>query len=341
MATAKSVKRPTRKDVARIAGTSTAVVSYVINDGPRPVAPATRQRVLDAIEQVGYMPDSIARALSSGESGAFGLIVPDISNPFFGELAQALEEAAAAQGKLLLLGNSAESKQRESELIASLTARRIDGLFFVGVDGTPMLAPAYAAGIPVILLDRMGLVNGASSVLIDNRGAARAITAHLISHGVKKIGIITGPAGLAPSEERLAGWQEAMTTAGLPITDSWMIEAPFSRRGGYEATLQMLAHAERPQALFASNEQQAVGALAAAAQLSLSVPNELALVSFDGTEAGVYTVPALTGIVQPLADIARAAVSAVNLPVYNDGTRGVLHQMCDFELRIGGSCGSH
>lgn len=334
--------RITRKDVARVAGTSTAVVSYVINNGPRPVSESTRRRVLDAIESVGYEPDTIAQALASGVTGTYGIIVPDISNPFFAALAHELQDVTSEAGQVVLLGDAAESKERESELVKTFSRRRIDGLLFVGVDNAPDLAPLSAHGIPVVVLDRVDPCQSASSVTVDNVGAARDVTEHLLSHGYTRIGIIAGPRHLFTGHDRYEGWQQALAAAGIEPDPRWVVEAPFTRLGGFEAARALLAAPDRPRAVFASNEQQAIGLLAAAGELGLRVPEDVAVVSFDGTDASEYTVPRLSGAVQPLSEIARTAVAMLASAVRpSDGEHATSHAVTRHQLRIRPSCGTH
>ncbi|WP_218192322.1 LacI family DNA-binding transcriptional regulator [Brachybacterium vulturis] len=330
----------TRKDVARVAGTSTAIVSYVINNGPRPVAERTRQRVLAAIEEVGYVPDTVAQALASGVSGLYGLIVPDISNPFFAALAHELEDSTSESGHILLLGDSAEDKDREKELISTFVRRRVDGLLFVGVDSHPDLSAAFDGEVPVVILDRVDPEHLASSVAVDNVAAAHAVTAHLVTHGYREHAIITGPEQLLTARERLQGWRSALAEAELLADPRWIVEAPFTRRGGYDAGSALITSGPRPRAVFASNELQAVGLLAAAAEHGLRVPDELAVITFDGTEMSEYTAPKLSGVVQPLDEIARAAVAM--LPGKHRSTSfAPRHERCGYTIRLRPSCGHH
>ncbi|WP_417563298.1 LacI family DNA-binding transcriptional regulator [Microbacterium sp.] len=329
--------RVTREDVARVAGTSTAVVSYVINNGPRPVADATRRRVLAAIDAVGYEPDTIARALASGTTGSYGLIVPDISNPFFAGLAHELQLATAAAGRVVILADAAEDKQRETELLRSFAARRIDGLLFVGVDDDPDLTPILAASIPTVSLDRTPDSHPLSSVAIDNVAAARDVTAHLIAHGYTHIGIVGGPPELLLARERSDGWRQALADAGIPVDRRWAAHAPFTNKGGFDAAMAMLTAPDRPRAIFAASEQQAVGLLSAASDLGLRVPDDLAVISFDGTDASEYTVPRLSGAVQPLGEIAQAAVSLLD----SARAQPPAHVVIPHRLRLRPSCGDH
>lgn len=330
-------KRPaTRADVARAAGTSVAVVSYVVNDGPRPVAAATRRRVLDAIETVGYSPNTIARALASGVSGAYGLIVPDISNSFFAAMAHALEEEVAALGHVLLLGDSAERKNRETELIRQFVQRNIDGILCIGIDNDPCVQIALDAAVPVVMLDRVDRVKPVSSIAIDNIAAARAATEHLVEHGHTRIGLIAGPPELSTSDDRATGWRQAMDAAGLAVDPAWRYEAAFSRAGGLGAASAIFEIGDPPDALFASNEQQAVGLVHAAAVRGIRVPDDLAVITVDGTDDSEFAHPAISTVVQPLDEIAG---EAFDLLTRQPGA--ALHRTCPFTLRLRESCGTH
>lgn len=325
----------TRADVAREAGTSVAVVSYVINDGPRRVAPATRDRVLRAIRNLGYAPHPAAQALASGRSGAYGLIVPDISNPFFAALAHAIQDVGGESGNVLMLGDSAESKSRETELIRMFAHRRVDGLLFVGVDDTPDVQAALQAGIRVVLLDRRDPCDEVSSVAVDNAAGAREATRHLADHGYQDIGIIRGPQHLSTASQRADGWREAMAATGLDLREAWQVTAPFTRVGGRRAARAMLDSGP-PEALFVSNEQQAIGVLAAAAENGMRVPDQLALITFDGTEESEFSVPSVSTVAQPLDELAERALETLAR-----STTEPRHITCGYSLQIRASCGDH
>ncbi|CAI2095152.1 Catabolite control protein [Serratia entomophila] len=162
-----SARRITRADVARVAGTSVAVVSYVINNGPRPVAEATRLRVLAAIAQTGYRPNDIARALASGSTQTYGLVVPDISNPFFATLARALQQEAFSRGRVLLLGDAGDDRQREYELINHLLSRQVDGLLYTSVDRHPWFDLIRASGTPCVMIDTIDSRAGVCAIRVD------------------------------------------------------------------------------------------------------------------------------------------------------------------------------
>ncbi|MCU1644542.1 MAG: LacI family regulatory protein [Nocardia sp.] len=299
----------TRRDVAQLAGTSEAMVSYVLNDGPRGVAPATRARIVAAIAELGYRPNAVARSLKTSRTMTLGLVVPDNSNPFFAELARAIEDVAFEAGYVLLLGNAVDNDEREAAYIRILIDRQVDGL---------IVAPAHGAGswvtelsgttVPRLVLDREIELPGASHVLVDNAGGAYAATKHLLDHGFTRIGCISGLAGIHPTVERVVGWRRALADAGQGPEDGMLVHAAFGRAHGYRAGRALLARTDRPEALFVASDEQALGVLRAAAELGLRVPQDLAICAFDGIEGSAYTVPALTTMRQPFESLGRSAV---------------------------------
>jgi LacI family transcriptional regulator len=279
--------------------------------------------------------------LASGLTGTYGLIVPDISNPFFAALAHEFEDSVSATGRVVLLGDSAESEERENDLLRTLAQRRVDGLVLVSVHDSPDLSPLTRRGVPVVLLDRVSSEDRTASVAIDNFAAAREATVHLLEHGYSSVGHIAGPSNVETARARSAGWRSALAEAGVVEQPSWSVGGPWSRRGGFEAGAELLKRENRPRSIFVSNEAQAVGVIAAAASLGLGVPGDIAIMSFDGTDSGDYVVPRLSGVVQPFVSIARAAVELLSTADSRSGSGAPRHVVCDFQLRIRESCGTH
>lgn len=328
-----TVRRITRADVARVAGTSVAVVSYVINNGPRPVAEATRLRVLAAIEQTGYRPNDIARALASGTTQTYGLVVPDISNPFFAKLAQALQQEAFSHDRVLLLGDAGDDRQREYELINHLLRRQIDGLLYISVDRHPWSDLIRTSGTPCVMIDTIDSQAGISTIRVDEREAACQATRHLLQHGYREIGIFTGPLTMLNAQDRLNGWRDALLEAGITPHEAWIFEVPYTRQGGYQATVTML-QGPRPRALFTSNEQQALGCLSALAEHDLRVPDDLAIICFNGTQQAEFCVPPLSAVEQPINAMAKQAIAMLA----SGTTQPECHEFA-FQLHIRRSCG--
>lgn len=298
----------TRSDVARRAGVSAAVVSYVLNDGPRPVAAATKERVLAAMVELDYRPNAIARALRARRTWTLGFVVPDLANPFFAELAGAVENSAFARGYAVLIGSSGEDADRERKYIRTFLGRQVDGLLLISVRSAPDLGAAATTGTAVLVLDRSSPGTTTDLIVDDAQGALMGVN-HLISHGHQRIGCIAGPADVEAAEDRRGGWMRALSEAGLEASTSLEARSMFTRAGGYEAARELLSRVVRPTAVFASSDAQGIGALRAAADLSLRVPEDLAVLAFDGTEDSAYTVPRLSTMAQPVTEIAERALN--------------------------------
>lgn len=296
----------TRADVAREAGTSTAVVSYVVNDGPRPVATETRQRVLRAIERLGYRPNLIAQALRGHRSQVLGLIVPDISNPFFAELARAIEAAAEARGYTLILGNSRQRAERELGYVRTFVDRRVDGFFLVSGSSSQRLAALSAEiDVPHLLLDRrIDDLAHRDFLATDGFAGAEIATRHLLELGHRRIVALCGPSRFGV--DRPSGYARAMRDAGLaPIahhTDE------YDAGTSYAMARSILANPARPTAIFAASDIAGLNVLRAAADLGLDVPGDVAVVAFDGIREGEYSIPRLTTVAQPIDELGAIAI---------------------------------
>ncbi|HYH32534.1 MAG TPA: LacI family DNA-binding transcriptional regulator [Pseudonocardia sp.] len=328
----------TRAEVARRAGVSPAVVSYVLNSGPRPVAPATRARVEAAIAELGYRPNAMARALRGSGTRSIGLIVPDQVNPFFAELAHEVEDASFEHGYVLLVGSATEDPAREVSYLQTFLDRKVDAILLISVHSRPDLAAVTAAGVPVVVLDRIPAIDGVSTVTVDGSEGARTGVQHLIGHGHRTVACIAGPPRLGSAEQRLAGWTAAVREAGLPHGHAMVVQEAFTAAGGYRAAHALLQRADRPSAVFVSTDVQALGLLSACSELGVDVPRDLAVVSFDGSEAGRYSAPALTSVAQPVEQLARRAVAHLLEAVRDTGTAPA-HDTLETRLVVRRSCG--
>ncbi len=322
----------TRSDVARYAGVSSAVVSYVVNGGPRPVAPATAARVREAIRVLGYRPNASARALRTGSTKLLGLVVPEIGNPLFAELALAIESAAAERGYAVLLTNSEGDVDTERRHVLNLTARQIDGLLLTPALSRPDLANLPLTGVPTVLLGTFEEMPGFVSVGVDAFAGAHDGVTHLIGHGHRTVALVIG-GGRAPGDElRERGWLQATRDAGLP--DGPIAREPWSRAGGLAAARRLFGGGSPPSAVFVSSDLQAIGVLRGLHELGLRVPEDVAVLSFDGTEESEFTAPQLTVVRQPVQTMAADAIDRVLAP---DGRyHSVTHRP---ELILRASCG--
>lgn len=329
----------TRRDVARRAGTSEAVVSYVLNDGPRNVAPATRERVLAAIRELGYRPNAVARSLRTSRSTMIGLVVPDNANPFFAELAREIEDVAFERGYTLLLGNARDDDDREAAHVRTLLDHQVDGLILIPSHGSRTWRGELArSNVPCLVVDRAIEGTNAMHVLTDNEGGAHAGVRHLLDHGRRRIGCLAGPQGIHPTVDRVAGWRRALTEAGCD--PAALAHAPFGQADGYRAGRALLSGTlagPGVDALFVTSDEQAIGVLRAAAELGVRIPDDLAVCSFDGIAATAYTIPSLTTVRQPFEELGRAAVEL--LLAHRDTEDPARRVVLPTSLIARGSCG--
>lgn len=329
----------TVSDVARHAGVSTAVVSYVINGGPRPVSARSAARVRQAIAELDYRPNLSARALRRGSSELLGFILPDASNPYFADLGRALRAAAEVEGLGVLLADSDTDQERERAIVRWFVARQVDGLVAASNFAEPDFTAATDGGIRTVLLGRRTAPPGVFSIASDFVDGAAAGTRHLIEHGHSAIGLLIGEDSTGGAFDREAGWAEAMRTAGLGPGP--LIRCRWNREHGYRAALDLLGRDERPTAVLAGSDVLAISVLRAAHELGLRVPEDVALVTFDGSSAADYTVPSLTSVTQDTAALARDAVSWIVGGSAELGTDPFERRPVPTSLTIRESCGRH
>jgi len=334
----------TRNDVARLAGTSTTVVSYVLNDGPRGVSADARARVLAAVEQLGYRPNRLAAGLRSRRTRVLGLLVPDNSNPFFAQLARAVEEAAFARQHLLLMGNSTQSQDRQVAYLNAFIEQHVDGIILVGAqDDAPgalpadVLASLRTSHTRIVILDRTIAGVDAALIGVENADGAYEATLHLLSHGHNNVAALAGPPNVLLVEERVQGWARALDEVGVPQRQRLLRRSRFDRGAAYTAALHFLRAKRPPTALFAHSDEQAIGVLRAASELNVRIPGDLDMVSFDGVPEGYFTTPRLTTVMQPFAALGERAVESL---LAGEGQRGPpTNERLGVRLCIRESCG--
>ena len=296
------MNRPTQVDVARLAGVSRATVSYVLNgltDGRVSISDETRQRVLNAIEELGYEPDARAQALRSGNTNTIGLIIPDLRNPHFCELATGIEEAARASGYHILLSSTTLNDEYAVEIFKDLSRRRFDGLIlgssFIleSEEAQATLAQICKRGLPIVELSEN---YGVDSIGTDYREAAGEVMSYLLSLGHRRIGLIYGIGGHELAEDRLQPYRVGLEVAGISIDENLIVECGPTIEDGYQAAKKLLDFPSRPTAIIAVNDLLSIGAVRAAADAGLSVPSDLSLVGYDDIPMANYLVPRLTTV---------------------------------------------
>jgi LacI family transcriptional regulator len=281
-------------DVAREAGVSLMTVSRVINDKDG-VSPTTRQRVLEIVERLDYQPSSIARGLATQRTGTLGLVVPDVANPFFSDVARGAEHVAYAQGHNVFLCNTDEDPLREETVLQSLEAKRVDGVVLCSSrldDGK--LCSVLARHPSVVLVNRRLEGDKMGTVLLDDEIGGRMATQHLLQTGHRDVGFLAGPLTSRSGRERIKGYCAVLTAAGRPYNSDWLRHCSPVVQGGQEAARELLTTYPELTSLFCYNDLVAVGALQACADLGRRVPDDVAIVGFDDIPLAALVTPPLT-----------------------------------------------
>ncbi|NKF22127.1 LacI family DNA-binding transcriptional regulator [Solimonas marina] len=291
------------RDVARVAGVSVATVSRALGNGP--VSDALRAQVEAAVKATGYHPNLSARRLRSQRSGTIGLVVADIRNPFFTAVAHAAEDAAYRAGLRLILCNTEEDPAREAIYLGLMQEERVSGLLFAPTRLTQKELPRQRFAYPVVLIDRTGPNSAHDSVTLDNHAAMGALIDHLVEQGYRRIGGLFGKTSNTGVERR-NGYLAGMLAHGL--TPDYREVAPSAVAAHAEAT-QWLARGDRPEALVTSNSLLMTGAMKAAREAGLRIPEQLALAGFDNESWTELVEPGITVIEQPVEEIGRTAMN--------------------------------
>jgi len=299
------------KEVARVAKVSTATVSRTIN-GSDKVSEETALRVRRAIEKLRYYPDTNARALGSGRSSLYGLIISDITNPFFPELVKSFEDVAMRHGKEILVANTSYDPARAEHCAQRMLQRKVDGVAIMTSEmHSQVLEDFHRQGIPLIFLDTARARNEISRLVIDYQSGIEAAVEHLHSLGHTSIGFIAGPAKYHSAKIREKAFLKGMQKRNLPIPAHFIQKGDHTIGGGYQAMVQMLTGKHLPKAVITSNDLTAIGALRAIHEKNLRVPQDISIVGFDDITVSSYTEPPLTTVRIPRNEIAETAFHAL------------------------------
>jgi LacI family fructose operon transcriptional repressor len=311
------------KDVAEAAGVSTATVSRVLSNGLH-VRPEVRERVMTAVERLGYRPNLVARSLRSQQSNTIGLIVSDISNPFFTALSRAVEDAAYEQGFSVLLCNTDENPEKEAIYLNLMRDTSVAGAIMSPTRQTIASFADANFPFPIVVVDRSISNGDVDAALLDNVDAAYRLTTHLIEQGYRRIAALCSE--MSTGLERQLGYEKALRAHGLAPKSEYMKYLPPKADAGYSAALKMIDLPEPPDALFTVNSLLAAGALQAIRERDLTIPDDLALVTFDETTWASLVQPAITLIDQPTYEIGKTAAELLLQRIADPGrpTRQVI-----------------
>jgi LacI family transcriptional regulator len=296
------------RDVAQKAGVSITSVSHVINK-TRFVAPGLKKRIFDAMRDLHYRPNRLAQGLRNKRSFTLGLILPDITNPYFAEIARDIENASFKQGYSIIICNSDQDSATESRYMEVLTDKQVDGVILVDVGSRSPKALAPLSTMPLIMLDREVPELPTDSIQADNAEGGRVAAEHLLSLRHRRFACIAGPEVIQPGDNRLVGFKEALEKAGAILDESQILRGDFRSESAYRLALEILEWKTMPTAIFAFNDLMAFGAITALSERGMRVPEDISVVGYDNIEQASYFNPRLTTVAQPHREMGEMAVA--------------------------------
>ncbi len=299
------------KEVARLAKVSTATVSRTIN-GSDKVTAETADRVRRAVETLKFYPNTNARALGSGKSSLYGLIISDITNPFFPELVKSFEDVAVQYGQEVLIANTNYDKRRMDQCVVRMLQRKVDGVAIMTSEMDDHLIDELSSRkIPLVFLDTGEVQKGISNITIDYAAGIDAAVEHLRGLGHTDIGFITGPMDLNSAKVRRRAFLASMKRKGLNPDKNLIEEGNHRMDGGRDAMMRLLKKKKRPTAVMSSNDMTAIGAMGAIFEQGLKVPRDISLIGYDDIAMSAFTQPALTTVQLSRDEVAKLAFKAL------------------------------
>ena len=310
----------TIKDIAKKADVSVTTVSRVLNNKPD-VGDDTRARILRLIEDMNYNPNSVARGLVMQKTHTIGLIIPDISNPFFPQIARAIEDKAQEHGYSVIFFNTDNHLEREKKAVELFKSKQVDGLIVsLSLGNEEILKELKASNYPVVQIDRSVLNNSYPLVSIDNKNSAYQIVEYMLKKGYRKIAHISGDLNTTTARERLEGYKKAISDYGIEINEDYIIEGDYTQHSGFEAVKKLLKLKDRPTAVFAANDLSAAGVYKALFAADLKIPEDMAVAGHDDIGIASLLRPELTTMRQPKYSLGERAVSVLLKMINNSGT---------------------
>ena len=314
------------KEIAKRAGVSTATVSRAINRIPT-VDPHLAKRVLKVVDEIGYYPDKQARALVSGQSGIFGIIVSELTNPFFSEVVQAFEQIAARNNLELLLSSAAHERKEMETAVRRMIERRVDGIAILSFGMDELLIESLPVRhVPLVVLDTGSQPSGVANIRIDYQHGIRQAVQHLAALRHSRIAFVAGPPDLNCTLARRRAFEQAMQEIRLPIPPEFIVVGDHTIEGGMQALRTLATLPLRPTAVLCSNDMTAIGVLRQAADSGITVPNELSVVGLDDIRLAQFTTPPLTTVQISQVELAALAFGALIEGTKKDESISSTHQ---------------
>lgn len=297
----------TIKDIAKAAGVSPSTVSRALNDSPL-IRESTKERIKRLAAELGYERNELAQGLVKGRTRALGLLVPDVTNPFFAEITKGVEDAAQDRGYGVILCNTGDDPERELAYGLLLRRKRVDGQIITSVAlEDPFLLRLSRSKTPFVLVSRRSRTVDAPFVAVDDRRGAELAAEHLMELGHRRIACISGPKDVEPGKVRAEAFVRCLASHGVKVSRGWVRHTDFTWEGGERAAMELLSSRRRPTAIFAANDLIALGVLVAAHKLRLAVPGYLSVVGFDDIAYASLPLIELTTVAQPAYEMGHLA----------------------------------
>ncbi len=302
--------RITVEDIARLAGVSKATVSRVINGNPTGVGEKTRERVQKIVDELNYQTNPFAKNYTPSHSKTIGLIIPDVTNPFFSELVKAIENFSSDNGYVVIFGNTNSSPEKESRYLSTFIAKKVDGIILTSsakecLDSHHLLEKYR---IPCILLDRtLPGMQYTAGVFADNQLATYRSCEMMLSHGAQKVVFLSGPMDISTAKERIEGYRAALEKYGIPFDESLIKYGTYSVESGYGAIMELEREGQRYDGVVAANDTMALGAIRALRELAYRIPEDVEVAGFDNIDYAQMCDPPLTTVQQPTIEMGRKA----------------------------------
>ncbi|MGI3748659.1 MAG: LacI family DNA-binding transcriptional regulator [Janthinobacterium lividum] len=326
------------EDVAKRARVSTSTVSHVLN-GTRKVSAKTVEAVQRAVQELGYIPNTLARSLARSRTHTIGVAISALSNHYFSETVHAIETECARHGIMMLFVDTHDDPAQELQVVQALHHRRVDGILLAPSSDPQQAALTYlrSNAIPSVLVDRMA-VEGFDQVGVENRQSTAELVTHLIGHGHRRIGMIAGRRGLSTTEERIEGYRQALSEADVPWDPQLLIDGESNSESARVATSALLRLDPPPTAILAANNLMTIGAMHALRDATIEVPGQMALVGFDDFDWADFFLPRLSVIAQPVQALGARAVQLLLQRIDAPEGKRVSERLAP-TLRIRNSCG--
>jgi LacI family transcriptional regulator len=323
----------TIRDIAKKANVSVATVSAVVNSSAY-VSPPLKRRVTKALKQLDYLPNEIARSLRNKKTRSLGVVIPDITNPFFTSVVRGIEDTANNSGYAVILCNSDEDHNKENLYINMLRSKHVDGLLLAAA-GINIKYPENPK-FPIVYINRIPLNPNVDSVIVNNFKGAYEATQYLIELGHTKIAMISGMPGLYTTGERLRGYKEVMASSKLPFIKEFIRQGNGRLASGYEKGMELLKLHKRPTAIFVTNNLMTLGVMKAMDELHLSCPQDVSIVGFDEVEwTDVFQ---FTTVAQPAYEMGKQSAELLISRVEGKATKEIKRIILDPTLKIRESC---